>query len=285
MSTVSLSSSAATVRNQFVEANGQRLAYRSMGQGSPLILANRFRGIMDDWDPAFLDALARNYQVIIFDYSGFGLSTGEPHAGILGFATDIKNLAGALGFSRIIVGGWSFGGFAAQTVITEFPELVSHAILIGTRPPGRNDYPFEQIFMDTAYKPVNDFEDEVILFFEPESEVSRQAARLSHDRLAERTADRSVRVPLSLLQHYGKGTADFEADKQNARGKLATTKTPILVISGDHEICFPPQNWFALVDRLPTMQLIVIPQAGHGPQHQHPELVANYITNFIQNTQ
>jgi pimeloyl-ACP methyl ester carboxylesterase len=284
MNTMGPRTSGVTTRNQFVEINERRIAYRSVGEGLPLILANRFRGIMDDWDPAFLDALAQHHQVIIFDYSGFGLSAGAPNSTILEFARDVKDLANALGLRKIVGGGWSFGGFVAQILATEYPELVSHTILIGTRPPGKNAYPIEQIFLDTAYKPVNTFEDEIILFFEPDSESSRQAAKRSHGRLAERTEDRSVPIPMLLLEYYGKGTADFEADKRGARERLATSRIPVLVISGDHEICFPPQNWFMLVDQIPTMQLIVIPQAGHGPQHQHPEMIASYITTFIQST-
>ena len=84
---------ATTAKTRFVEAAGRRIAYRSVGKGAPIILCNRFRGIMDVWDPAFLDSLAKNYQVIIFDYSGFGLSTGGPHTDILKFANDVKELA------------------------------------------------------------------------------------------------------------------------------------------------------------------------------------------------
>jgi len=156
--------------------------------------------------------------------------------------------------------------------------------LIGTKPPGKNEHPIEQIFYDTAWKPSNSLEDEIILFFGPASEASREAAKLSHDRIARRTSDLSVPIPLNLLEYLVKGAHDYEADKYNAREKLTTTRIPILVISGDHEICFPPQNWFALVRKLPTAQLIIIPQAGHGPHHQYPEMVAEYITTFIHNT-
>jgi len=39
---------------------------------------HRFRGVLDLWDPAFIDGLAaQGFQVVIFDYSGLGQSTGE----------------------------------------------------------------------------------------------------------------------------------------------------------------------------------------------------------------
>ena len=62
----------------FAEINGRKIAYRSIGNGDPIILCQRFRGNLDDWDPVFLDALSRNYNVITFDYTGFASSTGNP---------------------------------------------------------------------------------------------------------------------------------------------------------------------------------------------------------------
>lgn len=268
-------------RTQYAEINGRKIAYRSIGKGEPMILCQRFRGVLDDWDPAFLDALATNYNVIIFDYTGLASSTGTPHSDMMGFASDVTDLAKSLGFKKIIVGGWSFGGWVAQIVTTEFPDLVSQTILIGTKPPGKVNHTFEEIFLKTAYKPVNDFEDEVILFFEPISAFSRKAAKESHDRIALRTIDRDSLVKMDQLQFYGKGNEDFTKDPYNARQKLTTTKIPILVISGDHEVCFPPENWFELNRKLPTTQVVVMPRTGHGPQHQFPEMTAEYIHSFI----
>src|SRR5215470_19700367 len=77
----------------FAEINGRKIAYRSIGKGDPIILCQRFRGNLDDWDPAFLDALSKNYNVITFDYTGFGSSTGEPPTNMLLFAKDVVDLA------------------------------------------------------------------------------------------------------------------------------------------------------------------------------------------------
>lgn len=272
-------------RTQFAEINGRKIAYRSIGKGDPMILCQRFRGNLDDWDPAFLDELAKKYNVITFDYTGFSSSTGDPNTNMLEFANDVTDLMKALALEKVTLVGWSFGGWVAQIVTTEFPELVSQTILIGTRPPGKVSHDLEEIFKQTAYKPVNDFNDEIILFFEPISEFSRKTARESHDRIAKRTLDKAPPVKLEHLQFYGKGGSDYVKDPYKAREKLTHTKIPILVISGDHEICFPPENWFELNRQLPTAQIVVIPRSGHGPQHQYPEMAAEYIKSFIRNNE
>jgi len=53
-----MSDSAVTAPTRFVDVRERTLAYRSVGHGQPIVLCNRFRGVLDLWDPAFLDGLA-----------------------------------------------------------------------------------------------------------------------------------------------------------------------------------------------------------------------------------
>jgi pimeloyl-ACP methyl ester carboxylesterase len=60
-------------------ANGVDYAYRDTGPeatGVPLVLFQHFRGNLDNWDPALIDALATARRVITFDNAGVGGSTG-----------------------------------------------------------------------------------------------------------------------------------------------------------------------------------------------------------------
>ena len=270
--------------NQFVETQGRRLAYRSVGEGRPIVLCVRFRGTMDSWDPAFIDALAgQGFRVITFDYSGLGLSTGTPNYSPVALADDARDLIEALALEDAVLAGWSLGGMAAQVLLARYPQLISHAVLLGTVPPGPNVKGAEQLFNDTALKAENDFEDEVVLFFEPASPASREAARRSHERLALRTDGRSEPVPHAFARAVlapQPRSPLFPADP--ILMALKHTRTPILHIGGDHDISFPVENWYALNQQLPTVQLITFPQAGHAPHHQHPEAAARHIATFIQ---
>lgn len=267
---------------KFTAAGDRKIAYRTIGAGDALIWCNRFRGTMDDWDPAFIDRLAKKYMVVIFDYTGVGLSTGELPLDIPAVAEDVRELAVALQLERFIIGGWSYGGFVAQTFSVLYPAMITHTVLIGTKPAGITNFPSEQIFFDVALKLNNDLHDEEILFFEPVSKKSRKAAAASHERIARRTTDKDIPVPEAVWNRYITGGKGFEADTMNVRQQLAKLKTPVLVISGDHEIVFPVANWYALTGQMPNLYLFVLPRAGHGPQHQYPKLCAKYISHFIE---
>lgn len=266
---------------KFASIKDHKIAYRSIGKGLPIILCNRFRGNLDDWDPAFLDALAQKYQVITFNFKGLASSTGTPHETILGFGKDALDLADALNIDKFILGGWSLGGWAAQVLTTEFPNRITHTILIGTKPPGKVSHSMEEIFLKTAYILDYTLEHETILFFEPTSEISKKAAVESHKRINKRK-DKDPKVRPELWEYYAKSHDDYIKDPYKSREKLMQTNIPILVISANHEVCFPPENWFELNQKLPTATLITIAQTGHGPQSQYPDMIARYIDDFIE---
>lgn len=261
---------------------GREIAYRSVGSGPALVLCNRFRGTLDTWDPAFIDGLARHFRVITFDFRGVGRSTGEPPATILAMADDARDLIAALKLGRVVLGGWSIGGLAAQTVATVYPEFISHLILIGTGPAGKNELGIDPIFFEHAHKPVNDLADEYVLFFEPKSEPSLLAAKLSHDRIAKRTKDLDIPVPAPVWPKLHQAAAEFFTDIHGSRDMLKRTRLPILIVHGDHDIVFPAQNWHALNREMPTARLVVFPHAGHGPQHQFVEESVAYIAAFVK---
>lgn len=275
---------AVSAKTNFVETGGRKIAYRSIGSGQPIILVNRFRGNLDTWDPAFLDGLASTFNVITIDYSGIGLSTGECTTDVYEMAKDVKDIAEALGLTKIIMAGWSLGGMVAQAVMSLYPELVSHVILIGTSPPIKSNGVSEKLFWERALKPITDLDDGTVLFFEPRSESSKNAAKLSFGRILKRTEDLDNQVSKECYSNQQKAIDEFREDKNGTLAKLESSKIPILVIMGDHDIGFPVEDWFRLVGKLPSTQLIVMPQAGHGPQHQYPDLSAKYIASFIENS-
>ena len=274
-------SEALNSKTKFIEVNGQRFAYRSIGTGLPIIMLNRFRGTLDTWDPAFIGGLAGTFNVITIDYSGVGLSTGKCASDVLSMAKDVKAVAEALKLSKFIIVGWSLGAMVTQTIIAKYPELVSRAILIGTTPPGKSTGVPEKEFWDRALKTVTDLDDGITLFFEPKSESSKNAAKLSFGRMAQRTDDLDIPVSKECWDNQRKAIEDFREDKYNTLEELKKSTIPTLLIMGDHDIAFRVKDWYPLIGDLESIQVIVMPRAGHGPQHQYPDLVAKYITDFI----
>lgn len=274
--------SAATAETRYATVNGDRLAYRRFGTGSPIVLANRMRGTIDTWDPLFLDSLARHHTVITFDFPGAGYSDGALPDDIGKVAIVIDDFANAIGLDRFAILGWSWGGTAAQALLLEKPDRVTHAILVGTNPPGPVQIPLQPIFIERAVKPVNDAADDEVLFFEPKSEFSRSAAKASRERIYARPGVVS-KIPATpeKFQAYFTAAAGFHSDTPGRRTGMTQTRVPILVISGDNDPSTAGQNWFPLIGQMRNAQFVFYSETGHGPQHQYPELTADYITDFL----
>lgn len=84
---------------------------------------------MDDWDPAFLAALATKRQVITFDNRGIGSSSTNGPYPFTQLADDVAVLIPALGLERADVLGWSMGAMIELDLTIRYPELVTSYVL------------------------------------------------------------------------------------------------------------------------------------------------------------
>ena len=118
------------VEPQYVHGPAARYAYRRFGktESLPLVFCTRFRATIDHWDPALLDLLAAEREIIVFDNVGTGASTGTTPATIQGLADGAVQFIEALGLTQVALLGWSVGGFVGQTVALDRPDLVRRLV-------------------------------------------------------------------------------------------------------------------------------------------------------------
>jgi pimeloyl-ACP methyl ester carboxylesterase len=93
-------------------ANGVDYAYRDISPeagGVPLVLFQHFRGNLDNWDPALIDALATDRRVVTFDNAGVGGSTGTTPDSVEQMARDAIAFIAAMELGQVDLLGFSIG--------------------------------------------------------------------------------------------------------------------------------------------------------------------------------
>lgn len=128
----------ATAPNRRIVVGSNTLVYRDLGpeNGVPLVLLAHLGATLDEWDPRFVDALARDRRVVAVDLPGVGGSTGRVPGTVAAMARAAEGFVTTLGLARIDLLGFSLGGFVAQQVALMRPASYAASSWQEQAPPG-----------------------------------------------------------------------------------------------------------------------------------------------------
>lgn len=271
-----------TVETRFAAAGDVTYAYRDLGPtgGVPLLLINRFRGTMDDWDPELLDLLSENRRVIIFDNIGMARSTGTTPVHLSGFAEGTMRFAHALTLETFDLLGFSIGGLFAQKVALDNPGAVRRLILAAATPGFAAGISADPKALEVATKPVNDWNDYLFLFFSP-SATSIAAGREYLARLDVRADAHEKMVDLASWKGQRGAGADVATAETSMLNFLPKVTAPTLVANGNNDIMVPTALSYEIFKKLPNAKLILYPDSGHGFLFQHAREFAHDVLAFL----
>lgn len=271
-----------TAATKAVRVNGTNFAYRQIGdkRGVPVVFLHHLTAVLEDWDPAVVDGLAKNRPVIIFDNRGVGGSEGRTPETVADMAKDAMAFIDALGFPKVDLFGFSLGGFVAQAIAQDWPDVVRRVILAGAAPAGGKGISNAGALLQDAIAKAaaENKHPKHLLFFRP-SKNSQQAADAFLSRLSERKEDRdaavtneAVHAQVAAITKWGTASA----------GPLHSISQPVLVVNGDNDIMVPTINSVELAGKLPKAELSIFPDAGHGAIFQYHEMFTQQALRFLQ---
>ena len=118
--------------------DGVRIAYATVGKGSPLVKAASWLGHLEfDWNSPvwrhWLNEFSRHHTLVRYDERGCGLSDWEvDDFSLEAWVQDLETVVDTLGLERFPLLGLSQGGPVAVAYAVRHPEKVSHLILVGS---------------------------------------------------------------------------------------------------------------------------------------------------------
>ena len=265
-------------REEAIDVDGRRFAWRAVGEGRPLVLLNGYSATAQDWDPTLLGALAGSFEVICPDHRGMGRSElGDPgELTIDAMAGDVERLLDALGISSAPVAGWSMGGFVTQQLVRRAPGRVLAMVLLGTDPGGSTAVhatpeAWAQL-LDHSGTPREQASRLIPLLFPPAFVPAIDEA--FGDLIAE------ARATLSSEALVAQQRAMVAWHAGDQRAPDAATSPLTLILHGTEDVVIPPQNADALGKVWPRREVELYEGGGHAFFALEPHRVAQRIIAF-----
>jgi pimeloyl-ACP methyl ester carboxylesterase len=263
-------------------ANGIDYTYRDAGESTvPLVLLQHFRGNLDNWDPALIDALASTRRVVTFDNAGVGGSTGTTPNTVEQMADDAIAFLAAMDIRQADILGFSIGSFVAQEIALIRPGLLRRLILASSAPQGASGM---HGWAPDVIEGVGTPEigpDGVLGVFYTQSASSRTAGQQAFQRMAARTQDRDQATTWATCQAQYDAVCAWGIPNHSLLQRLSAIDMPVLVANGDSDPMILPHYSYLLAGLIPHAQVKIYPDSAHGFLFQHHAEFAADVDAFL----
>lgn len=268
-------------RNDFGLAtiNGARIYYEIAGDGLPFVMIHA--GVADScqWENEF-NYFAGRYRVLRYDMRGYGKS--ELVEGEFSHLQDLSELLDYLNLDQpVIVMGCSMGGGLAMDLALTQPSKVRALIMVDSGPNGLElDVPEPAEFEEAeqAYK-AGDL-DRVA---ELETQIWFDGVGRTPDQVDQTMRQLAYEMNRNALAHEAKGlgkrTPNLPAPTSE---RLDELHMPVLVIVGAQDLPYMLAAADIMVEKIPSARKVVIADAAHLPNMDHPEEFQRAVTSFLE---
>jgi pimeloyl-ACP methyl ester carboxylesterase len=285
MSTTATQASYADASTRRVTAdNAIEYAYRELGDSDvPLVLLQHFRGNLDNWDPALVDALAADRRVVTFDNVGVGGTTGVTPNTIEAMAYDAIAFLEAMDFQRVDLLGFSIGSFVAQEIALIRPDLLGRVVLASSAPQGAagmHGWAPEVIGAVGARETTP--QGYISVFFAP-TDTSREAGQQAAGRIfGRRTTERDEPTTWQTRQAQYDAVCTWGIPNHALLERVSAIDLPVFVANGDSDQMILPRYSYLLAGLLPDARITIYPDSAHGFLFQHHSQFAAHVHAFLE---
>jgi len=250
-----------------------RIAYDLAGEGPLVVLVpgmGDLRGSYRFLAPSLLEA---GYRVACTDLRGHGDSDVTFSSyGDVETAGDVLALIDELGGPAIIVGN-SMGAGAATIAAAKQPELVSGLVLVGPFVRNGKTSAIQRLLLRVAM--ARPWAGRVWKSYMPKLYAGQRPEDFEDYR---RQVSASLRRP-GYARAFSLTT---RTDHTPSEECLAEVSAPSLIVMGEEDPDFPdPRAEADWIAQALGAEIVIVPEAGHYPQSQRPEITTAAIVGFL----
>ena len=278
-----------------IMSNGIRMHYVTQGEGPLVVLLHGFPEFWYSWRYQIPVLAEQGYMVVAPDLRGYN-ETEKPRAGydVSTLLRDIVGLIRGLGREKAIIAGHDWGGALAWLFAIRYPAMTERLIVLNAPHPGamqRDLRTLKQLrkswymfFFQLPWLP------EALLL----SNHAAPIARMLYDTAVQKDAFppdvlRRYQVAMSrpgamtaALNYYRELFRALPFRSQATGGGKYHVSAPTLLIWGEQDIALGLELTMGLEQWVDDLTIRRVPDSGHWVQQEKPELVNQYVLEFLK---
>jgi pimeloyl-ACP methyl ester carboxylesterase len=269
---------------QVVAADGAtEYFYRELGEGEvPLVLLQHFRGNLDNWDPALVDALAADRRVVTFDNVGVGATTGKTPNTVEAMAHGAIAFLEAMDLRRVDLLGFSLGSFVAQEIALIRPDLLRRIVLASSAPQGAAGmHGWAPEVIGAIGVPEVTPQGYLSVFFAPTDTSSAAGQQAAGRIFGARTTGQDEPTTWQTRQAQYDAVCAWGIPNHSLLQRLAAVELPVFVANGDRDPMIPPRYSYLLAGLVRDARIKIYPDSAHGFLFQHHSEFAADVNAFL----
>jgi len=257
-------------------ADGTRIAYERTGSGQPLVLVHGTTADHTRWEPV-LPAFTEEHAVYAMDRRGRGESGDAAEYDLAREVEDIVAVVESIG-EPIALLGHSYGGLCSLEATLRTDDVDRLVLYEPPLPVGDLDRDTEPMLdeMESLIE-AGEREDALVLFLG--DVAGMPPAEIDALRSAPNWPARVEAVHTVVREERARKAYAFEA------ARFAELTTPTLLLLGGDTAPLHRNATEALDDALPNSQVVVLPGQAHAAMNTAPDLFADEVRAFLDESE
>ncbi len=278
-------------QHEYITTNGVKLHYITQGNGALMLMLHGFPEFWYSWRhqiPAFAD----NYQVVALDLRGYNDSDKpkEQSAYVMDeFIKDIEGVITGLGYDKCVLVGHDWGGAIAWNFAYSRPQMVEKLIVLNIPHPAR--------MAEGLRTPQQLLRSWYMFFFQlpeiPEALIQALDYQLIDTAFTAELVNKNALTKADIeaykdaVSKRGALTAMLNYYRNIPRQRMLSTdwsilEVPTLMIWGEGDVALGKELTYNTQAYVRNLQIKYIASAGHLVQQEQPQLVNQYMREFLE---
>ncbi|MBW4614331.1 MAG: alpha/beta hydrolase [Desmonostoc vinosum HA7617-LM4] len=277
-------------KHEFIPTNGINLHYVTQGEGPLMLMLHGFPEFWYSWRHQ-IQEFAKDFRVVALDLRGYNDSDKpkEQSAYVMDeFVADVKGVIQGLGYQKCVLVGHDWGGAIAWNFAYQYPDLVERLIVLNLPHPAK--------FAQSLRTPQQLLRSNYIFLFQlpflPELLLQSLDYRAIEMALKGMAVNKNAFSPADIDAYKnaaakrGAITAMLNYYRNIFQQKMfnqdwGVLEVPTLMIWGENDAALGKELTYGTAAYVRDLQIKYIPNCSHWVQQEQPELVNQYMRDFL----